>query len=222
MLGRKKRETAEAEMRVTSIASTLDELRNSVERFRADTDGKLARHGERLEMDATLHREARAEFDQTKQALDGMREHLCTLHSEVAGIREKSDSTGRSMDHLLDDAYISMESHGERLKGISESLAAKTALLEETQGNCVDLCDRLTDLETRHEDLLAAWNAEIPALKRRCGAQRDPDEDSIPEEPLLESRQDSHRSCPMCGLVMLPLRILRRCVCGIMRSCGLA
>ena len=223
MLGRKKRD-AEADARIATMSLTLDELSSSVERFRADTGGKLAQQSERLDMVTALSREAKLECDQTKQAIEGLREHICTLHSEVAGIREKSDSTGRSMDHLLDDAYISMESHGERLKGISEGLAAKTALLEQTQGHCSDLFERLTDLEARHEDLLAAWNAEMFAFKTKgCGAHREPDEHSVPEEPLLiREEQDVHRSCPMCRLVMWPVRIFRRCICGVMRSCGLA
>lgn len=223
MLGRKRRDATEAEARVSSLAVTLDALRASVEGVRADTDAKLAENGERLEKVATVSREAKTESDRTAQAVDGVREHLCTLHSEVAGIREKSDSTGRSMDHFLDDAYISMESHSERLRNISESLAAKQAVLEQTQGDCSRISDRLNDLESRHEDHLAAWNAEIAAMRTRgCGQHRCADEDSIPEEPLLESRRASHRSCPMCSLLMWPVRVVRRCVHGLMKSCGLA
>ena len=223
MLGRKRRDAAEAEAHVASLAATLDALRASVDGVRANTDAELADHGERLNTVATLSRDAKTKSDRTAQAVDGVREHLCTLHSEVAGIREKSDSTGRSMDHFLDDAYISMESHSERLRNISESLAAKQAMLEQTQGDCSRIGGRLNDLESRHEDLLAAWNAEIAAMRTRgCGQHRCADEDSIPEEPLLESRRDSHRSCPMCSLLMWPVRVVRRCVHGVMKSCGLA
>jgi hypothetical protein len=126
------------------------------------------------------------------------------------------------MDHFLDDAYISMESHGERLKHISDGLAAKTAQLERTQRNCSTLSDRLTDLETRHEELLAAWNAEIDALTARGCRVNAGDEGSVPEEPLLENAQEGRRSCPMCALLMWPVRFIRRCVHGVMTSCGLA
>ncbi|CAK0778611.1 hypothetical protein CVIRNUC_004624 [Coccomyxa viridis] len=222
MLGRKRRDAAEAEARVASISVTLDALRSSAEACRKSTDARLGQHEEKLDSLADLARDAKSQCDRTAQALDGLREHLCTLHSEVAGIREKTDSTGRSMDHLLDDAYISMESHGERLKHISDCLAAKTAQLERTQGDCSSLSDRLTDLEARHEELLAAWNAEIDALTSRGRRVDAGDESSIPEEPLLENAQEKRRSCPMCALLMWPVRAIRRCVHGVMKSCGLA
>ncbi|CAL8460971.1 g502 [Coccomyxa elongata] len=222
MLGRKRRDAAEAEARVASISVTLDALRSSVESFRANTDAKLALQEERLDSLAALSRDAKSECDRTAQALDGLREHLCTLHSEVAGIREKSDSTGRSMDHFLDDAYISMESHGERLRHISDGLASKTAQLERTQGNCSSLSDRLTELEARQEELASAWNAEIDAL-RAGGCRVDVgDEGSVPDEPLLDNAQEGRRSCPMCALLMWPVLVIRTCIHGVMKSCGLA
>ena len=122
MLGRKRRDAAEAEARVASISVTLDALRSSAEACRKSTDARLGQHEENWIRWPIWPGDAKSECDRTAQALDGLREHLCTLHSEVAGIREKTDSTGRSMDHLLDDAYISMESHGERLKHISDCL----------------------------------------------------------------------------------------------------